>query len=144
MILSGVVTSKLATVATPKTKYLNDIVMSLSIALAAFVVGILFGRASCAKTTCRSLESFSVFSQVALLIFALVVEGFLIAMLGNAEINETSPTAAKEAKTIITIMLVINSIGVLGGIAFVAWPQLRLLSAPQCAQKSAARRPRSL
>jgi amino acid permease len=128
MILSGIVSAKLADVASAKVKYLNEIVLALSVALAAFVMGIMFGQSSYACSSKKNLKDLSIVSQVALLVIAIIIEGLLIGIVSSAEFADLE--GATEAKRLIIGMLVLNSLGLVGGVVFVANPHLRQL--PSC------------
>jgi len=124
MIMSGIVNAKLEDVSANKIKGLNYVVLAMSIALSSFVIGIMFGQSSYACENSRSLEPCNVASQVALLMIALVVEGLLIAILSHDEFKALGDDN-KPAKNMLIAMLALNSVGIAGGVLFVAYPRLK-------------------
>lgn len=125
MIMSGVVNAKLANVSGAENiKYLNNIVLAMSVALSSLVVGLVIGQSSYVCAQRKNIKVHNGVSQAALLVLALVMEGLLIAMVSDPEFKNLTALNA-ESHSVIIAMLVLNSLGIIGGIMFVAYPQFR-------------------
>ena len=163
LLLSGLASAKLSQIFSKKIKYLNEIVLTMSASLSALCVGLLMGGGS---------EKYNSVAAVSLIVFSLVIESLLIAIVSSSEFkaldgqvqlpsscqNDLLKAAADvlngktkqidlanfgspeckvdyaevekdvadnkpgnpggDAKTIIIIMLVLNSVGIVGGIGF--------------------------
>lgn len=120
-------------------KYLNVILMASSLSLIALSVGIMLGQSSyvCAAKNAK-IGDYSIYSALALLVFSLFIEGLLIAIVSSPEFKnlpnaftgkDSSGKAltnyGAEVKDLFTASLIVNSVGLVGGIAFVVYPNLR-------------------
>jgi lysylphosphatidylglycerol synthetase-like protein (DUF2156 family) len=124
IVISGMISTNLADVDKAKhIKYLNEIVLATSIALAAFAVGIMFGQSSFSCANPKKLEDHSIYYAVALFVFSLVIEGLLIAIVTNEEFKALEDAGTKR---LVNTSLIINSVGIAGGIGFIALPHLRM------------------
>lgn len=104
MVVSGIATAKFSKIDSRHLKYLNEVVLSMSVALASLCVGMAIGGGSV-----DALNQHNTVAAVALLVFALVIEGLLIAMVANSEFKNLGSLPSElpdSCKSMITALMV--------------------------------------
>ena len=115
MILSGVVSTNLSEVSAKNIKYYNEIILAVSIAMSALIVGIAIGKHNCSSSS--SSMDFNVYARALLIAFSLVMEGFLIYIVAHSEFAGVPDSV----RNLIITMLALNSVGLVGGGAYFIW-----------------------
>lgn len=128
MVVSGLVESKLkdADDSVNDIKYLNSILLSLSVAMTSLITGIVLGRYGLCKS---DSNSFSVYASVVLLIFSLIIEGILISIVSNKQFSAIKTAFGKDTaggsdiRAYILSLLSVNSISMVLVLIGIIYPK---------------------
>lgn len=99
--------------------YLNNIIIALSVSMVSVVVGLEVGHSFGCSSANR--VDFNLYSSIILIIITLIMEAMFIALVSSSQYKN----CPADVKNLSVLALTLNSIGILAGGAFIAYPMIQ-------------------